>query len=237
MWEIYVFDRELRLLVLDAIERIEVAIRTRFAYELAHRHGAHAFMDQQFFKPLFRWEKLLESLEGEIDRADEVFIEHYQRNYDQPALPPIWATCEVMSFGQLSKWYQSLAPKQTRTAISSHFDCDEKQFEGLLQHLVYLRNTCAHHSRLWNRKFTKTIAKPRNKPLGLAQQCNFDQTTSADRKLYKSLVFLLYFMDKITLQHTWRQRLIDLLLSHTNISKAYMGFPEDWQSYPIWQIK
>ena len=147
------------------------------------------------------------------------------------------ATCEVMSFGQLSKWYQSLAPKQTRAAISSHFDCDEKQFEGLLQHLVYLRNTCAHHSRLWNRKFTKTIAKPRNKPLGLAQQCNFDQTTSADRKLYNSLVFLLYFMDKITLQHTWRQRLIDLLLSHTNISKTYMGFPEDWQTYPIWQIK
>jgi hypothetical protein len=44
-------------------------------------------------------------------------------------------------------------------------------------------------------------------------------------------------MDKITLQHTWRQRLIDLLLSHSNISKAFMGFPEDWQTYPIWQIK
>jgi abortive infection bacteriophage resistance protein len=54
--EIYVFDRELRLLVLDAIERIEVAIRTRFAYELAHRHGAHAFMHPQYFKPLRRWE-------------------------------------------------------------------------------------------------------------------------------------------------------------------------------------
>ena len=112
----------------------------------------------------------------------------------------------------------------------------EKQFEGLLHHFVYLRNTCAHHSRLWNRKFTKTIAKPRNKPFGLAQQCNFDQTLSADRKLYNSLVFLLYFMDKIAPQHTWRKRLIDLLITHENISKPWMGFPPDWQTYPIWQI-
>jgi abortive infection bacteriophage resistance protein len=235
--ELYVFDRELRLLILDAIERLEVAVRTRFAYELAHRHGCHAYLKGQYFKPAFRWHKLLESLEGEVDRADEVFIEHYKRTYDDPELPPIWATCEVMSFGQLSKWYQLLAPIQTRKAISSHFDCDEKQFEGLLQHFVYLRNTCAHHSRLWNRKFTKTIAKPRSKPMGLRVQCNFENTNAADRKIYNSLVFLLYFMDKIAPQHTWRKRLVDLLLTHHNISKTAMGFPEDWQSYPVWQIE
>ena len=235
--ELYVFDRELRLLILDAIERLEVAVRTRFAYELAHRHGCHAYLQGQYFKPTFRWQSLLESLKTEVSRADEVFIEHYKRTYDDPELPPIWATCEVMSFGQLSKWYQLLAPIQTRKAISSHFDCDEKQFEGLLQHFVYLRNTCAHHSRLWNRKFTKTIAKPRSKPMGLRVQCNFENTNAADRKIYNSLVFLLYFMDKIAPQHTWRKRLVDLLLTHHNISNIAMGFPEDWQSHPIWQIE
>lgn len=207
---LYVFDRELRLLILDAIERLEVAVRTRFAYELAHRHGCHAYLQEQYFKPAFRWHSLLESLKTEVSRADEVFIEHYKHTYDDPELPPIWATCEVMSFGQLSKWYQLLAPIQTRKAISSHFDCDEKQFEGLLQHFVYLRNTCAHHSRLWNRKFTKTIAKPRSKPMGLRVQCNFEPSNSAERKIYNSLVFLLYFMDKIAPQHTWRKRLVDL---------------------------
>lgn len=234
--ELYIFDRELRLLILDAIERLEVAVRTRFAYELAHRHGCHAYLDGQYFKPAYHWQKSLAILKEEVERADEIFIDHYKRTYDDPKQPPIWATCEVMSFGQLSKWYQLLAPMQTRKAISKHFDCDEKQFEGLLQHFVYLRNTCAHHSRLWNRKFTKTIAQPRSKPFGLAQQCNFDQTVSADRKLYNSLVFLLYFMDKIAPQHTWRKRLMDLLITHNNISKTWMGFPEDWQTYSIWQI-
>ncbi len=233
--ELYIFDRELRLLILDAIERVEVAIRTRFAYELAHRHGCHAYLQSQYFKPAFRWNSLLESLKTEVSRADEVFIEHYKRSYDDPELPPIWAVCEVMSFGQLSKWYQLLAPIQTRKAISSHFDCDEKQFEGLLHHFVYLRNICAHHARLWNRKLTKTIAQPRSKPAGLKQQFNFDQSISADRKLYNSLVFLLHFMDKIAPKHTWRNRLLHLLRTHRNISKTWMGFPEQWESYPIWQ--
>lgn len=235
--ELYIFDRELRLLILDAIERLEVAIRTRFAYEIAHQHDPHAFLNPQYFKNEYKWERLIENLCGEIDRADEVFIDHYKRTYTEPQLPPIWAVCEVMSFGQLSKWYQLLAPRHTRKAISNHFDCAEMQFEGLLQHFVYLRNTCAHHSRLWNRKFTKTIAKPRNKPFGLAQQCNFDSSVSADRKIYNSLVFLLYFMDKIAPQHTWRKRLIDLLVTHENISKKWMGFPQDWQNYPIWQTE
>lgn len=235
--ELYIFDRELRLLILDAIERFEVAVRTRFAYELAHRHGCHAYLQGHYFKPFFRWQNLLESLKKEVSRADEVFVEHYKRNYDEPELPPIWATCEVMSFGQLSMWYQLLAPIQTRKAISSHFDCDEKQFEGLLQHFVYLRNTCAHHARLWNRKFTKTIAQPRSKPVGLRQQCNFDRNISADRKIYNSLIFLLYFMDKIAPQHSWRSRLLHLLETHPNITKAWMGFPVDWQSYSIWQIE
>ena len=86
-------------------------------------------------------------------------------------------------------------------------------------------------------KFTKTIAQPRSKPMGLRVQCNFEHINAADRKIYNSLVFLLYFMDKIAPQHTWRQRLVELLTMHPNISKTWMGFPENWQSYPIWHIE
>ncbi|MDE2421661.1 MAG: Abi family protein [Gammaproteobacteria bacterium] len=233
--DLYVFDRELRLLVLDAIERIEVTLRTRLAYELAHRHDCHAYMKPTIFKNFKAWAQLVASLIGEIDRADEVFIDHYKKTYSQPELPPIWSVSEVMSFGQLSKWYQQLAPMPTRRAIANHFDCDQQQFEGLIQHFVYVRNLCAHHSRLWNRKFTKTIAKPKTKPQGLANQGNFDQTNDSDRKIYNTLVFIVYFMDKIAPHHSWRTRLLNLLERHPNISKTAMGFPANWQSFAIWQ--
>ncbi|AWB35850.1 Abi family protein [Orrella marina] len=42
---LYIFDRELRLLVLDAIERVEVSVRTGWAYTLAHRYGPHAHLN------------------------------------------------------------------------------------------------------------------------------------------------------------------------------------------------
>lgn len=86
-------------------------------------------------------------------------------------------------------------------------------------------------------KPAKTIAQPRSKPMGLRVQCNFENTNAADRKIYNSLVFLLYFMDKIAPQHTWRKRLLDLLLTHHNISKTATGSPENWQSYPVWYIE
>ena len=42
---LYVFDRELRLLVLDAIERVEVSVRSQWAFQMAHFHGAHGHLD------------------------------------------------------------------------------------------------------------------------------------------------------------------------------------------------
>jgi hypothetical protein len=92
-----------------------------------------------------------------------------------------------MSFGQLSKWYQLLAPIQTRKAISSHFDCDEKQFEGLLQHFVYLRNTCAIIQDYGIANLPKPLPSL-DKPLGFGSSAILNKT-SADRKFYNSWYF------------------------------------------------
>ena len=53
---LYVFDRELRLVVMDAIERVEVAVRSCVVNELCLRHGAHWFMDQ---KGIFRQDSII----------------------------------------------------------------------------------------------------------------------------------------------------------------------------------
>lgn len=42
IWRRYTFDRHLRLLVMDALERIEITLRTQFAYHHAHSHGPFA---------------------------------------------------------------------------------------------------------------------------------------------------------------------------------------------------
>lgn len=225
---LYIFDRELRLLVLDAIERVEVSVRTQWAYHLAHCHSPHAHLDVSLAFNAQRWKGNLDKLSDEVHRSDEVFIRHLLDTYSEP-LPPVWAVCEVMSLGLLSRWYNNLGPMPTRRAIAAGYGLDEKILESWLRHLSLVRNTCAHHSRLWNRDFTITPALPRSKPAGLVQQLR-----QKSRKLYNSLVILLYLMDRIAPNHHWRQRLKDLLAAHA-IPMAAMDFPANWQNLPIWK--
>jgi len=105
---LYIFDRELRLLVMDAIERIEVSVRTQWAYHLGHIYGAHAFLDKSIFNNGNQYQRCIKNLKEEIDRSQETFINHYRNKYDDLELPPIWAVVEVMSLGQLSKWVSNI---------------------------------------------------------------------------------------------------------------------------------
>ena len=98
-------------------------------------------------------------------------------------LPPVWAVCEVMSLGLLSRWYANLKPMATRTAIASVYGLDQRVFESWLHHLTLIRNACAHHSRLWNRRVLRDTQPAPESPPPLAAQ--FQPRRS--RKLYNAL--------------------------------------------------
>lgn len=225
---LYLFDRNLRLLVLDAIERIEVSIRSQWAYQVAHRHGTHAYLDARLAANRGRWESDLTKLEKEVQRSDEVFIRHLLATYSEK-LPPTWAVCEVMSLGLLSRWYGNLKPMPTRSAIASVYGVNEKVLASWLHHLTMVRNTCAHHGRLWNREFTIIPLIPKTKPLNLQHQFQ-----PGSRRLYNTLTILLHCMDIIAPRHSWRQRLKALIELHKPPTRA-MGFPPHWDRLQIWQ--
>ena len=86
---LYVFDRKLRLLLLEAIERVEIAIRTHWAQVLADKYGAHAYLDPGVFHNLSMHCICLSSLDEELIRSKETFVQHYRAKYTQPARPPI----------------------------------------------------------------------------------------------------------------------------------------------------
>ena len=227
---LYVFDRELRLLVLDAIERVEVSVRAQWAHQMAHHHGPHAHLNAGLAFKRWHWQGNYDKLAAEVNRSDEVFIKHLLNTY-QEALPPVWAVCEVMSLGLLSRWYNNLKPMQTRSAIAKPYQLDQGVLQSWLHHLSMVRNVCAHHARLWNREFTITPLVPRNKPAVLAGVFVPDS-----RKLYNTLLILLYFMDVIAPNHHWKLRLKALIADH-NIPTKAMGFPDNWETRTIWQEK
>jgi abortive infection bacteriophage resistance protein len=168
---LYNFDRHLRLTLLDAIERIEIAVRGSWAHHMAMKYGPHGYLRASIYKSRKLYAGNRGVLEGEIKRSHDDFIEHYRQKYDDPKLPPIWMISEVVSLGQLSKWQTSLKERSDVVAIAQPFLLHYDVYLAFVHHLATIRNVCAHHGRLWNKKFTVVPKIPR-KPQGLGASVN-----------------------------------------------------------------
>ncbi len=232
--ELYFFDRRLRLLVIEAIERIEVALRSRWSGELALETGnSHAYIDANAFKCPSHHIRNLAKIDHALEHSRETFVLHYKSKYTTPHLPPIWAIVETMTLGSLSMWYENTKSTGVKSKIANMFKLPGHDIAaGVLHALTPVRNVCAHHSRLWNRRFTMLLPRIRRLDANLVASASPHQQ---DRYLYNYLVVIVYLMDAISPNSSWRQRLITELLSVTPLNRAAMGFPADWQSRPIWQ--
>jgi abortive infection bacteriophage resistance protein len=225
---LYVFDRELRLLLLDAIERIEVSLRTQWAFHLSKKYGSHAHLDKEAFNKKFEHADFIENLQKEIRRTSDKNIKKQAYKYEDPT-PATWIICEVMSFGWLSRAYDAIARRSLSMDIADTYSLNATILSSFLHHITSARNICAHHSRLWNRDFTITMKLPKNGDAKLLQSFN----SNAPKQLYNTLVMCAYFMDIICPNHHWKKKLKSLIEDH-NIDVTDMGFPTNWLEQPIW---
>ena len=227
--DLYLFDRKLRLLVLDVLERFEVALRTCFANRLAlATNDSHAFMNPALFSNNRTFENGLDYLKNEIGRSHEVFVRHYRDKYDEPPLPPIWAVVEVMTLGSLSRWYGNTKDNAIKKQIAKTFGIPNMDIFGrLLKALTSVRNDCAHHSRLWNRKYT--LAPPMIKKI--KTQYNEDHP----RRLHNFLVILGHMLSHINPTSSWKKRVVELIQTRPDWQVQAMGFSDDWQGQLPWK--
>lgn len=235
LWDLYRFDQKLRWLVNEACKALEISVRARWAYVMGERFGPQAYEASQAFVNQTRHTGHLRQLDDELDRSREIFVKHYKNKYDM-ARPPIWAACEVMSFGTLSHFF-SISPKNEQKQIAQTYRLQAETMKSLLQQAVYLRNLCAHHSRLWNRKLTITPTLPRSHPPGLIASLDTSKYNEQEsRKIYNSLVLLGHTQSVILPDGDWKTRLQTHLgaLQAIGLTVAEMGFPKDWNVRPFW---
>jgi len=226
---LYLFDRKFRLLILEAIERVEISFRAHFANELGVAYGSHFYLNHKYTYDADLHKGLIKSLKSEIDRSTELFIKHYRNTYDKPALPPIWASAEIMSFGQLSLWFKNLKTRQDRNRVAKAYGIDEIILRSFMHHLTFIRNITAHHGRLWNRRMTITMKMPR-KPQPLSAILN----PNATRYIGNTVIMLGYFLKLISPGTSWPQRMKQLITQFQGIRPAAMGFQENWKNLSLW---
>lgn len=237
--DLYVFDRKLRLLLLDAIERIEVAFRARMTQVLSERHGSHAYLDPHIFNDGYNHGWLLKQVEEKChQRQAETFIKHYRNKYSDPQLPPIWMVFEIMTFKEISVLFAELRQKEDKKTVAQFWALPYAVLRSWFRALSDLRNTCAHHSRTWNREFGSRPSVLKKAPaiwpdLSLLPQTGIDPT----RRLYYFFVVIEYLLRRINPGSSWNQRLNDLLNEYPTVSREHMGIPVGWQDEPFWHFE
>jgi abortive infection bacteriophage resistance protein len=230
LWTLYHFDRTLRQFVAEAVKRVEISVRARWAYVLAHAHGPQAYEHSPVFFNAQRHTDALARLDEELARSHEDFVPHYKRKY-QTTRPPIWAVCEVMSFGLLSRFYENIKRDRDKKQIANTYSLSIHNLKSLLEHCAYIRNLCAHHSRLWNRRFTITVQLPQSSPAAVIPNLH----PAEGRRIYNTLVLLIHMLGIIEPASTWSSRLVTQLLALDAKFLPHMGFPADWQQRPLWK--
>lgn len=226
----YIFDRKLRLLVMDAIERIEVAVRTRWAGAMALRYGSHAHMEPNLFKNPWAHAKDIAKAVGELEKSSETFVIHYKDKYDAPYLPPIWAAVETMSLGALTHWFKNTKDNEVKKEVMRNLNIPTIEvLESILSCLTPVRNICAHHGRLWNRRFVMKM--PIIKRL---DACMLPQNAPNYQAhyLYNYLVVMAALKRTINPRGSWLKSLSSLLTA--DIDHQAMGFPPDWKERSPW---
>lgn len=159
----YRFDRKLRLLVFNEIEKIEVSIRCQIANISGVQFNTNLFWltDNTYFSDSKKYQITLNNIKGELDNSKEDFITHFKKAYIE-SYPPAWMITEIISFGNLSHIYMNLKSQSLRKKIAKHFGLPAPIFDSWLINLTILRNICCHHARMWNREFSIALAEPKN---------------------------------------------------------------------------
>jgi abortive infection bacteriophage resistance protein len=238
----YIFDRRLRMLVLEAVEKIEIAARSAISNSVASRHGPHWYMDQSLFaRPSYfhstqrfdvaAWHAaFMDDVKRQIGHDDsrrrDVFVKHYYDTYDDPEMPPCWMVFEVISFGSISQCLKFLKHPEYGD-VCKKFALNHQIISSWLHAISYVRNLCAHHSRLWNRVLTIKPTIPN------ASRAAFNHQND---RIYAILLAMQFLLRRIWSNNGWAEDLRDLIYAHPLIPLASMGFPADWTNRREWAL-
>lgn len=232
---IYNTDCKIRTLLLNAIERLEIAVRNIINHEMACKYNdAHWYMDSGLFKESGDFSHAgllneikrhtLKSAEAGSDKEGkrEVFIHHYYNHYDQPDYPPCWMVAEVLPLGAWSKVFEHLCVSKDRKIISRQLDLAPATMQSWLHSITYLRNMCAHHSRLFGRKFVIRPNKAKGTPF------------LDENRLFNFVCIVYRTLKTISPDSNWLDGFCDQLDTLKPELLTHYGFEVNWLDENFW---
>ncbi len=241
---LYIFDKDLKLILLDAIERVEIAVRVDIAMLLGARNP-FAYIDPALLHKKFTTmpnregkighQEWLRKFNVAVERSRDTFVKHHINKYGAGSPLPIWIAIELWDFGQLSFFFSGMTV-QDRQAVASRFSVpDWGLMASWLRSLNYVRNIIAHHGRLWNLNLVDGPKLPRR---GVISDFDVLLPPNVSTRIYSVCCILCHFSRVVNPQSDWPYKLARHVRSfpsmpHANIQD--MGFPSNWQNHSFWK--
>ncbi|WP_157285313.1 Abi family protein [Bradyrhizobium yuanmingense] len=242
--DLYVFDKKLRLLMLDVIERIEIALRVQITLQLG-KHGSLAHRDRAALHPNFsirpspksgeiEHEKWLRRHDEAFQRSREEFAKHFKTKYAGEQ-PPIWIAAELWDFGAMSFLFSGMK-KADQLEVARTFGVGSWEvMTSWLHHINVARNICAHHSRFWNKPNTARPVWPS------AADCpdlgHIEFNTTAKTRVYGLACLSAHLLRSINPNSEWPKRFKEVIGQFPKskvVSLKAAGFPDDWEKANLW---
>ncbi|MDR0988228.1 MAG: Abi family protein [Prevotellaceae bacterium] len=227
--DMYRFDRKLRMLLFNEIEKIEVAIRSALCNMISLELGDVFWMtNPNYFENQQIFSKTLTLIQSELDKTREEFISHFREKYAD-AYPPSWMIAEIIPLGVLYNLYNNFYRKSLKKKIALRFGIPMPVFASWMLILSNLRNLCGHHARIWNKEIPMTshMLKDPIHPW-ISPQTNM-------RRVYFRICIIKYLLFTVSPNNTLTEKLKSLLAEYPTIDTRAMGFPDNWQDELLWK--
>lgn len=231
---LYLMDKRLRQLMLDAIERVEVHVRSVIAHEVGY-HDPLAYQNSDFINPSQTrnfsdrvgrqrnaWVEWSGRQNEQVNRSREDCIEWHRRTHKAI---PIWVAVEAWDFGVVSKYYEMLK-RRYQNRICERLGVENPAvLRSWLQEINILRNRCAHHCRIWNQSTSNPLPV-----LNHAYFTALGMKKDAGSRLYGLIVVIWFLVRKIGPNSRWIDELAELIATKPSLpgcTFAAMGFPDE----------
>lgn len=226
---LYRFDKKLRMLIFNEIEKIEIAVRRAVMQITAEMTGDDFWLTNPiYFSNRVYFNDTLRTIQKEYNHSREEFINHFRNTYSDP-FPPAWILGELLTIGNVNAIYRNIKQNRIRKRIARRFGLPIDVFESWLTIIAVTRNACGHHARVWNKQNAIT-------PAVLTRPSNVWITLPSDpQRIYYNLCIIKYFLDTISPNNDLLAKLRWLFVDFPEIDLKAMGFPDGWELEPLWR--
>ena len=226
---LYRFDKKLRLLLFNEIEKIEVAVRCVIVNFGTEMTGNPFWMtDANNFSNPSKFNRSIRLIEDELNHTKEDFINHFKETYTNQ-YPPSWMLTEILPFGVITNIYSNIKNKKIKKRIAQSFGLQVAPFESWLTIITVTRNSCCHHARVWNRVFSIRATMP------IRMSRPWITLPTDPLKVYFDMCIIKYFLDIISPNNDMLDKMNRLFFTFPEVDMVALGFPSGWENEPLWQ--